>query len=84
MDPAAPNGRRVLVRLSDVPRDLRVAVADTIIEKGKLRGIEAADLMLVAYSGKPDAKIFVSPEKADRVIRQGKQPQGGNLKVWAW
>lgn len=77
-------GGTVIVRLSSVSRDLRVQVAEQIIERGRLRGIDAFDLMAVAYSAKPDATITVSAEKARRVLDDGKLPAGPMPRVWAW
>lgn len=69
-------GRRVLVRLSDVPVDLRLEVADTLIEKGRLRGDDAIALKAAALVPVHDPVAWVPWEKARLVLREGRLPTG--------
>lgn len=66
-----------VVRLSDVDRDLRIAVAHELASHWRLRGLEYARWMLrvVNPSGDRDAWIEVPVEKA-RIVAAGKRPPG--------
>lgn len=78
-----PSGNgRVLVRLSAVPRDLRVEVADAIIRRGRLRGFDAAELLIFADRPVQNPSLLVPVDKADRVLRDGKLPRGSMPPVW--
>lgn len=76
-------GGRVVVRLSEVHLDLRLEAAEKIIERGALRGVDAAEIMLAAYHPRP-CHILVPPEKAVRVLRERKLAAGAMPKVWTW
>ncbi len=86
-EPSASNGEangKVLVRLSDVHRDLRMRVADEIIRRGKLRGFDAAAMSLAAFAPLENPRIVVSAEKAERVLRERKVPLGKTPEVWRY
>lgn len=79
-----PGRATVIVRLSDVPLDLRMKVADQIVKRGALRGLEAAELMLAAHRPVENPILRVTPDKATRVIKDGRLPLGDMPKVWTW
>ena len=72
-------GRQVIVRLSDVPPRLRQTVADELVRREKLRGLEAAEMFLAAYEA-PSAQLRVPAWKAELVLREGKRPPGQTPK----
>jgi hypothetical protein len=82
MSTSSPEGAAmVVVRLSSVPRDLRVEVAEKLIEKNGLPFSEAILLKMAALNPKQDPEIVVTPEKAERVLA-GRQPVGPG--EWQW
>lgn len=81
---ATAGAGKALVRLSSVPIDLRVEVADKIISRGGLRGMDALAYMLAARHPLQDPLIAVPVEKANRVLRERKQPLGSLPPVWTW
>lgn len=74
----------VTVRLSEIDRDLRMEVADTIIRRGGLRGIDATDYALAAYAPEQDPEIEVPAEKAYRVLVDRRPALGSTPEVWKW
>jgi hypothetical protein len=77
-------GRRVLVRLSDVPLPLRITVAEEVVRRGKLRGLEALTMMMAAQAPSRATMLYVPAPKAERVLREGRRPLGATPAVWSW
>jgi hypothetical protein len=79
-------GREVLVivRLSDVPKQLREKVADTIIRRGRLAGMDALEFGIAKMARRQDPVLRVPAWKAELVLREAKQPPGDMPKVWDW
>ena len=84
MLPVARNGRRVIVSLSSVDIGLRLEVASTIIERGRLRGDEARAIRAAALWPVENPRLMVDAEKADRVLRERRLPAGQMPRVWTW
>lgn len=85
--PLASNGaggKVVVVRLADVDRGLRMKVADEIIRRGKLRGMDAAAIALAAFAPLENPAIVVDAEKARRVLVDRKIALGSMPQVWTW
>lgn len=59
----------VIVRLSDVPVDVRLRAADRIIRREKLQGLEALEIGMAARMPRHDPRLRVSKAEADRVLR---------------
>ena len=76
----ASEGRKVKVRLSQVPVEIRRQVADQIIEKGELGSAEALELTLRALIPRQDPTIRVPEHKARSVLERGRVPAG----KWDW
>jgi hypothetical protein len=74
-------GRMVEVRLSQVPQELRRQVADIVIEKTGLAGVQALEVQLRAFTPRQDPSIFVPAEKAELVLA-GRLPTGGWHGKW--
>lgn len=75
-DSSSLEGRRVPVRLSQVCKTLRVQVAEEIIKRGGLRGLDAAVMAMAGYRPEEDPVLWVPVEKADRVLREQRRPPG--------
>ena len=73
---SAYTGRTAVVRLSDVPKDLRLEAASRAAKKWGLRGIPYLELMMVAETASPDCKLTVDEAKAHRVLVEKKFPPG--------
>lgn len=76
MSARRPNGgRRVQVRLSDVPLDLREQVATELARRWRLTGTDYALFLLCAFRPQEDPSIMVPAEKAERALT-GRRPLG--------
>lgn len=76
----ALTGRTKVVRLSQVPYEVRVATAEKAIERWGLSGLEALHLRLVAETGSPDAELSVDVAKIEKVMN-GKPVPGSFPKL---
>jgi hypothetical protein len=85
MDRLNPGGAgRVVVRLSEVDQHLREKVAEEIIRRGRLSGLDAVAFAFAASHPAHDPEIEVDGEKAFRVLVERKQPRGQGVRVWEW
>lgn len=83
-----PGADRVTVRLSEINPELRLAVADTIVERGLRRGTldarTAGQLRLAAAFPIDDPQLTVPADKAYDVLVNRRQPPGQMPRVWTW
>jgi hypothetical protein len=76
--PDRQNGGAIaLVRLTDIPRELRLSVAHELATRWRLRGIDYALFLLSAESPVENPLLWVPAEKAALALA-GKRP-GGSL-----
>lgn len=69
------NGAVAGVRLTQIPKELRLAVAHELASKWRLRGLDYALFMLSAETPVEDPVLLVSAEKAELVL-SGQRPRG--------
>lgn len=76
----------VVVRLSEIPLELREKVADRLVAAWERHGVHPErwlELRLAAISGTPDVALEVPAWKADLVLA-GKQPVGSTPEELLW
>lgn len=88
LEPRPAGGERdrrlVLVRLSDVPRELRDRVAADVVRYGGLDGVDALMYAMATTALRHDPQIRVPAWKADLVLRRRRLPPGPTPRVWTW
>lgn len=72
----------IVVRLADVPIDLREQVAEKLIARAGLSGVDELEMRLAAIRPVENPELTVAVDKAEMVVLRGRQPTGAG--VWAW